>query len=119
MHASLPESRSYIIALAGGAFLWLSVAWISGQAEAWDSPLYWKLGYPLSVLLAGALGFACPVRPWRWGLAVLLVQPVVMALTSGGGFGLLPLGLFLFGVLALPAVVVAGFGARLRARQGF
>jgi len=119
MLASLPERRFHIIALAGGAFLYLAIAWISGQAEAWDSPLYWKLGYPLSLLLAGALGFACPVRPWRWGLAVLLVQPVVMALTSGSGFGLLPLGLFLFGVLALPAVAVAGFGARLRVRQGF
>ena len=40
-----------------------------------------------------------------------------MVLTSGSGFGLLPLGLILFAVLALPAIAVAGLGAGLRRRQ--
>jgi len=44
------------------------------------------------------------------------VQPVVMVFTSGGDFGLLPLGLILFGVLAVPPVLVARLAASLRLR---
>ena len=118
MQQSLSENRAYLFALAGGALIWLGIGLISGRAEAWDSPLYWQLGYPLSLVLAGVLGYLSPTRTWRWGLAVLLVQPVVMILTSGSSFGLLPLGMILFGVLALPAIAVAGFGARLRRQHG-
>lgn len=110
------ESRALWTALAGGALIWVGIGLISGRAEAWDSPLYWQVGYPLSLLLAGWLGYRCPLRTWRWGLAVLLVQPVVMVLTSGSGFGLLPLGLILFAVLALPAVVVARLGGSVSRR---
>lgn len=112
----LPESRAFLLALAGGALIWVLIGVISGRAEAWDSPLYWQLGYPLSLVLAGWLGYRCPVRTWRWGLAVLLVQPAVMVLTSGNGFGLLPLGLILFTVLALPAVLVARVGSSISHR---
>jgi hypothetical protein len=57
------------------------------------------------------LGYLAPSRPWRWALAVMLVQPIVMVFTSGGSLGLLPIGLVLFGVLALPAIAVARIGA--------
>lgn len=50
------------------------------------------------------------------GLAVMLTQAVVLVLTAGG-FGLLPLGLILFAVLALPAIAVARVAARLRMRR--
>jgi hypothetical protein len=108
----------YYIALAGGALLWLGTMAVSGRNEAWDSPLYWQLTYPLCVALAGFLAYVEPVRPWRWALAVMLVQPVVMALTSGSSFNLLPLGLVLFGILALPPVLAARVGAWLRSRKG-
>ena len=45
----------------------------------------------------------------------MLVQPVVMALMTGGG-SMLPLGLIVFGVLAIPAVLLALMGARLEQR---
>jgi len=105
-------NRSYVIALVGGASLWLVTMAISGRNEAWDSPLYWALAYPLCIALAGFLACREPTRPWRWALAIMLVQPVVMVFTSGGSFGLLPLGLILFSVLALPAIGVAHLVAR-------
>jgi hypothetical protein len=111
------EGHFYVIAAIGGAALWLGTMAISGRSEAWDSSLYWQAAYPLSLTLAGVLGYFAPERPWRWALAVMLVQPVVMAFTSGGSFGLLPLGLLMFAVLALPAVFVASLGAGFRLRK--
>jgi hypothetical protein len=110
--------RSYYIALTGGALLWLATMAIGGRNEAWDSPLYWSVSYPLCIVLAGYLAYREPERPWRWALTVMLVQPVVMAFTSGGSFGLLPLGLVLFAVLALPPLLGARLGAWLRRRRG-
>jgi uncharacterized membrane protein YeiB len=98
---------------------------LSGRREAWDSPLYWSVAYPLCVALAALLAYVAPERPgrWaftvlvqpaRWALTVMLVQPVVMVFTSGGDFGLLPLGLILFSVLAVPVWLGAVAGASLR-----
>ena len=106
----------YCAALGGGALLWLGTMALSGRREAWDSALYWSAAYPLCIALAALLGYVAPERPWRWALAVMLVQPVVMVLMSGGDFGLLPLGLIMFAILALPAVLAARLGAWLRLR---
>ncbi len=107
---------AYRAAIAGGALLWLATAALSGRTEAWDSPLYWTITYPLTVGLAGWLGYRAPERPWRWGLSALLAQAVALAVTAAD-FGLLPLGLLLFSVLALPAVGLARFTAGLRLRR--
>ena len=64
----------------------------------------------------GRLGYWAPVRPWRWGLAVMLGQAVALAI-AGGDFTLLPLGLILFAVLALPAIAIARAMARVRLRS--
>ena len=113
----LSSTGGYVFALAGGALLWIGTMAVSGRNEAWDSPLYWSLAYPACMALAGWLAYQEPMRPWRWALAVMLVQPVVMVLTSGSSFGLLPLGLILFGILALPPMLAAQLGAWLRRRS--
>lgn len=112
---NIDVSRAWLIAFVGGAALWLAAAALSGRREAWDSSLYWTVAYPLSIVLAGVLAYHVPERPWRWGLAVMLAQAVVLVFT-GGGFGLLPLGLILFSLLALPAIAVAAMAARFRLR---
>ncbi|HUO68708.1 MAG TPA: hypothetical protein VMV37_14295 [Gammaproteobacteria bacterium] len=89
---------------------------MSGRREAWDSPLYWSAAYPLCIVLAALLAYAAPERPGRWASAVMLVQPIVMVLKSGGDLGLLPLGLILFAVLTLPVLAVAKVAASLRVR---
>lgn len=106
---------AYTAAIAGGAILWLVTTGISGKSEAWDSRLYWMITYPLAISLAGGLGYWIPKKPWRWGLTVMLVQAVVLVIT-GSGFGLLPLGLIFFSILALPAVVFAHITAKIRLR---
>ena len=112
----MSDQRAYAAAIAGGAGLWLATAVISGRTEAWDSSLYWMVAYPLSIVLAAILGYRSPARPWRWGLAVMLPQAVALAV-AGSDFSLLPLGLLLFSVLALPAVGLARVMAGLRLRS--
>ena len=104
---------AYVAAMGGGALLWFATAVISGKAEAWDSSLYWTATYPLALGLAAGLGYWAPERPWRWGLTVMLAQAAALALASSD-FGLLPLGLVLFSVLALPAVALARIMAGIR-----
>ncbi len=110
------DTQPYLIALLGGAALWVLTSLVSGRAEAWDAPMYWSVTYPLAILLAGVLGYRAPRLAWRWGLVVILVQAPVMLLTSGGSMGLLPLGLALFAILSLPAVAAAMFAAWMRNR---
>jgi len=103
----------------GQPVLWLLTALISGRAEAWDAPMYWTVTYPLAILLAGVLGYRAPRRAWRWGLLVMLVQAPVLLLTSGSSLNLLPLGLVLFAILALPPIVAARFAAGRRMASGW
>jgi peptidoglycan/LPS O-acetylase OafA/YrhL len=109
---------AWTAAIVGGAVLWLVAAAVSGKREAWDSSLYWTVAYPLGIGLAGALGYWAPEGPWRWGLALMWAQALVM-IASASDFGLLPLGLVMFSILALPAIGVATLVAKvgLRARR--
>ncbi|MCW5601423.1 hypothetical protein [Nitrosomonas sp.] len=107
---------AYAIATAGGACLWLATAMMSGRTEAWDATSYWTVAYPLAIILSGWLGYRLPERPWRWGLAVMFAQAGVL-IVSSSSYGLLPLGLILFGVLALPAIGLANVTAKYRLRH--
>jgi hypothetical protein len=108
-------SWAYTAAIVGGAVLWLVTTGVTGNREAWDSSVYWAVAYPLAIGLAGGLGYWVPEKPWRWGLAAMLAQAVMLAL-AGSDFSLLPLGLILFSILALPAIGLAWLMARIRLR---
>lgn len=100
----------YLAALLLGVGVWVGVSLISGRTEAWDSELYMTVGMP--VLCAGAmlLGFFEQMRCWRWGVLPFAGQFVWMTLTQGPG-NLLPLGIVVFGMFSLPAIVAARLGA--------
>lgn len=51
-----------------------------------------------------------------WVLTIMVLQAVAMLLMSGGSFGLVPLGLLLFGILALPCMAAASLMAAVRRR---
>jgi hypothetical protein len=106
----------YALSLAFGSALWVATALLSGRREPWDWSGYWTVSYPIAIAMAGVLGFAFPDRPWRWALAVMFTQAIVM-IAGGSGLGLLPLGLVLLAVLALPAIGLAQLAARLRRRD--
>ena len=112
--------RDYGLLLAaavGGAAVWAVIALASGRAEAWDSGLYFSLGMPAVCLMSMAFGYFEPSRSWRWGIAPFVGQFVWMLLSQGPG-NLLPLGMAVFAVLCLPAVLFARIGASIAIRRG-
>lgn len=104
------------IAMAAGMALWLGASWLGGRREAWDTPVYWVIAYPLAILVAAGLGYAYPDRPKLAALALFAAQFAAMGLRSGDLGNLWPLGPAVFAVLAMPAVVAAQFAARLKKR---
>ncbi len=106
--------RTLYLALAGGAVLWIVTMAATGRSEAWDSPWYWQITYPLCIAFSASLGYLNPLRAWRWGFAVIMVQLPVVMFTSGNSWNLLPIGVAVFLMMSLPAIAAAIVAARLR-----
>ncbi len=96
-----------LAALAGGTVLWLVTMAATGSREAWDSPHYWSITYPICIAYGALLGFLDPERPWRWGLALMMVQFLVMMFTSGNSWNLLPIGIAYMLIVSLPVMAAA------------
>jgi hypothetical protein len=105
----------YLLSAVTGAILWLATSSLTGRREAWDSPQYWTVTYPLGIATSGLLGYLLPERAWRWGLVLMLAQAVTLTFAASS-FGLLPLGLIMFGVLAVPSMIAARVAAGIRGR---
>jgi hypothetical protein len=105
--------RPFTIALLSGFLLWFGASFLTSTREPWDAAAYWMLVYPAALAGCAGMGYACPQRPWRWVLALFLGQFLAMVFRHGELGGLWPLGLVMFGVLALPGLYAARFGARL------
>lgn len=106
----------YAAATLVGFGLWLMASVIADRKEAWDSGLYWIVFYPLSIAACWFFGLRHPDRPWRWALALFFGQCLALGIRSGELGNLFPLGLILFGVLALPGIAVAKRAARRSVR---
>ncbi|MBI3608296.1 MAG: hypothetical protein HY207_10035 [Nitrospirae bacterium] len=102
----------YAAAIVSGIFVWILVSALSGRREAWDSQWYFLVGMPVVCVVSACLAFFEPSRPWRWGMIPLAAQAVWMIVTQGPG-NLLPIGLVVFGVLAIPSMTTAQIGAWL------
>lgn len=100
-----------------GIALWFFAALMSGKREAWDASVYWTFFYPIALIVSASLGYLYPERPWRWVLWLFLGQFLGMCLRNGELGSLFPLGLIMFGVLALPGVLAANFATRFRRRS--
>ena len=70
----------------------------------------------MAIGLAAGLGYWAPEKPWWWGLAVMLAQAVVLVIV-GSDYSLMPLGVILFSILALPTIGLAQFMAKIRVRS--
>jgi hypothetical protein len=115
----LPAQRALlpvVLAAAAGATLWFAASLLTGRREPWDAASYWTVVYPLALLVCVLLGYAYPRHCWRWAVALFAAEFVAMCLRNGELGSLWPLGLALFGVLALPGILASRLGARLRGR---
>lgn len=116
----MPRIIMEIAALATvGTCFWLIVCMVGETPEPWDAENYWTVAYPVSVLLAGIIGFRFDRRGWLVGTVLTLSQfPVMLALA--GADGMSAFGLALLGVLAIPVTIVSAAASWIgrRRRQG-
>lgn len=89
------------------------VATFAHRREAWDSPFYWQVGWPLMVLTGFVGGWIVRRRPWMIGWAPFLGSFVSMTLRSGELGNLWPLGVALTLVIGVPAIGAAWLGGVL------
>jgi len=106
----------HLVALLAGAAIWIAISAATGRREAWDSGAYFSVGMPAVCVLSFVLGFARPARSWRWGVLPMAGQFAWMLVSQGPG-NLLPLGIVMFGVLSIPAIVTARVGAAIGVRR--
>ena len=109
-----------LIGVVSGVLSWDLVRLLGERREAWDDPKYWMIGYPLMLGTAFLLGLGFPEHPWRWGLVIAAAQAVWAVLLSLAAeevsASLWPMGLLTFALLAVPLVVAAYAGQRVRLR---
>jgi hypothetical protein len=103
-----------LLMVVSSALVWVFITRAGGRSEAWDSELYWKLGQPILLTIALAIGAALSANPWAVGAGNAAGQSLALLAGSSGDFGLLPLGLLVLGILSLGSVLAAYIGARLR-----
>lgn len=105
----------FAVAFVYGAGSWWVVSALTGKREAWDATAYWAIVYPGAILLSALLGHFHPERPWRWAIVLFEAQALAMAVRNGEWGSLLPLGVVVFAVMAMPGVVAANLAVRRRA----
>ena len=105
--------------LFAGGLIWGWVAVASARTEVWDAPEFWTFAYPLALAACCGLGFAWPDRPWRWAALVFIMLLAVMlaqATASGASLSMLPPGLVVLVILALPGMALASVTGWVRRR---
>jgi len=106
---------SFAFALAAGIIYWCLVGQVwNGVTEPWDTGHYWKVFYPLSLVLASLMGFAYNKNAWMAG--GLFVAAQWLLLVFNGVTPMLLFGAFIAALLALPAMALAQTVAIVRRR---
>jgi peptidoglycan/LPS O-acetylase OafA/YrhL len=110
------ERNLLLVTVAVGVAVWL-IPWVllAGR-EAWDHWTYFIISVPAMSVIAGYAGFRAKFRSWRWPLTLVLAQ-FATALLLGGFGNLLPLGIVVFMVFAVPMFITAAVGAWIARRR--
>ena len=112
-----PGPAPFLVAAVLGVALWLGTAILTGRREPWDSGAYWALAYPAAIVAAALLAYLYPERPWRWPAVLFAAQFLAMCVHNGELGNLWPLGIAMFAVLSMPAVIAARLAARFARRS--
>jgi hypothetical protein len=107
------------VAFALGVASWLALAAIARDREAWDSPLYFSVLLPASVVIGfvGARAFGGPA--WRWPLAFFGGELATLLAIgfARDSLSLWPLSIGFLLAFSLPCWLAAAIGTRLRAAR--
>ena len=106
----------FLISAIVGVGTWVGIGIWSGRQEAWDSQLYWNIGFPFMTIAVLLIAFVWPKEPWRWGVTVTVAQALIGLAHAFPHINLWPLSLVLFLILSLPLIIVAYISSALRKR---
>jgi hypothetical protein len=108
------QNLALAAAAATGILTWLGVSYTSLEAEAFDDRTYFTIALPIVAIVCAYLGFAVPVQPWRYGLVAIGMHGLALLLLSATGpeLSMLPVGLAILGVIAIPMCLAGMAGAR-------
>jgi len=98
-----------LLAVGIGAAVWLAVRFPGGGDPLRTGSLYLWFGWPTIVLASFFLGWAFPVRAWRWPAAALGTE-AALRLAAAGGVGD-PRELVLLAIVAVPCLAAAWLGS--------
>lgn len=112
----MPRAPAIVLLLVGGALYWQGVCHAGGVTEPWDAASYWRLWYPLSVLIAASGGMLLRRRAWLAGAIVTFAQLPVMWLNAGTAESWI-VGVAFCAALAIPAVLASALAGRFVRRQ--
>lgn len=103
-----------LASIAAGVALFVLTAVFTNKREPWDSSLYWSASYPLAIVVSAVLGYRYPERSWRWPLWLFESQFIAMCIRNGELGNLWPMGMVMFGIIALPAILAAKTSSKYR-----
>lgn len=108
---------AYAITAVSGFAIWIIIPAVTGDPEAWNSGLYYKVAIPLITLECGLLGFILPNRWWHWGLVVSAAQAIFI-IAKWPTSNLMPPSLIFLFVLSIPYLVGGYLGALISKKFG-
>ncbi len=97
-----------------GVAFWVIMTRVTGNTEAWDNSLYYKIGLPILGIINILLGIYKPNKPWRWGLLTTISQAIPMVFLSNGDWNLWPLTIMAFAILSIPMILANYIGYFIR-----
>ncbi len=99
-----------------GLVVYLAITIATGKNEAWDDGAYYSIGIPLMCMVAFAIGYLFPAKPWRWALGMAGGQ-MIGALLNGSSLSLLPFAIVFMVVISIPQFIAVLLGAKLASKK--
>lgn len=99
-----------------GLVVYVTITAATGKNEAWDDGSYYTIGMPFMCLVAFAIGYLFPQKPWRWALSMAGGQ-VLGALLNGSSLNLLPIAMIFMAIISTPQLLAAFVGSKLSPKK--
>jgi hypothetical protein len=93
--------------------IWFTMRDLTGTYDPQSHPGYVNYAYPSMIVSSLVLGYFFPHHGWLLGFYMIAVQLVLGLLLLAGDYNVLPMGVILHFILALPCMVSAWFGSWL------
>lgn len=113
----ISERRVHVYGAILGVSVWFMFADWASHDEAWDHPLWGRIGWPLMILSGFVLGFCAPRQGWRCGITPHAVQWLLAMIVSWDS-NLLPVAVVFWAIEASPSIAAAACGSLIRKRLG-